>query len=200
MKGHNTLILLLFGEVLKALAMHGTPYLDVEYNVGGEKRSGRITFELYWDITPKTARNFYEFVKGTEIGGKYYKYENGLFHRIIPGFMMQGGDVVMGNGSGSISIYNAEPFSDENFEIAHDSIGKLSMANRGPHTNGSQFFITFDKQHHLDGKHVVFGNVSGECLSLIRDIQKIDIDRDRPVHPVRIVRSGIVEEGEEKYL
>ncbi|UTX43473.1 peptidyl-prolyl cis-trans isomerase [Encephalitozoon hellem] len=168
MKGRSTLLLLLAAAISAFEA--GTPYLDLEYVVNGEKRSGRVTFELYWDEAPRTARNFYELVRGTQINGELYKYENSEFHRIIPGFMMQGGDIVNGDGTGSISIYDGKLFEDEEFIRTHSSIGKLSMANRGPNTNGSQFFITFSPQPHLDRRHVVFGNVSQECIPLIESI------------------------------
>ncbi|AFM99272.1 cyclophilin-type peptidylprolyl cis-trans isomerase [Encephalitozoon hellem ATCC 50504] len=198
MKGRSTLLLLLAAAISAFEA--GTPYLDLEYVVNGEKRSGRVTFELYWDEAPRTARNFYELVRGTQINGELYKYENSEFHRIIPGFMMQGGDIVNGDGTGSISIYDGKLFEDEEFIRTHSSIGKLSMANRGPNTNGSQFFITFGPQPHLDRRHVVFGNVSQECIPLIESIQRVDISHTKPVAPVRIVRSGIVEEDEKEYL
>ncbi|AFN83981.1 peptidyl-prolyl cis-trans isomerase [Encephalitozoon romaleae SJ-2008] len=199
MKNRNVLLLLI-GVAINASSALGTPYMDLEYVVGGEKKSGRVTFELYWNEAPKTARNFYELVKGTEIGDGFYKYEGSLFHRIIPGFMMQGGDILMGNGTGSISIYDGKPFADEDFIKTHDSIGKLSMANSGPNTNGSQFFITFAPQPHLDRKHVVFGNVSEESIPLINDIQRVNTRHARPVIPVKIVKSGIIEEGGKEYL
>lgn len=200
MKVYPALATILLGVATAATTGHGTPYMDVEYVVDDQKRSGRIAFELYWDIAPKTARNFYDLVCGTEIGGTPYKYEGSLFHRIIPGFMMQGGDILNGDGTGSISTYNGKPFDDESFALAHDSIGRLSMANRGPNTNGSQFFITFGPQPHLDGLHVVFGSVLQDSVPLIRDIQQIRIRGSKPKHPVTIVRSGIIEEDEREYL
>lgn len=181
-------------------AQRGIPYFDVEYSVDGEKRSGRITLELYWDDAEKTAYNFYQFVSGTEIGGRRYKYEGTTFHRIISNFMMQGGDVVSGDGTGSISVYGGV-FPDEGFKAKHDGIGKLSMANRGKNTNGSQFFITFGPQPHLDGRHVVFGEVHRECLPLIADISRVAVDRnDRPVDDVRITRSGVLKSEEREFL
>lgn len=199
MKDFNVLLLLIAVAINASEAL-GIPYMDLEYVVEGERKSRRVIFELYWDKVPKTAKNFYELVKGTKIKDEFYKYEGSLFHRIIPGFMMQGGDILMGNGTGSISIYDGKPFADEDFTKTHDSIGKLSMANSGPGTNGSQFFITFAPQPHLDHRHVVFGNVSEESIPLIKDIQRVNTHHDRPVIPVKIVKSGIIEEGGKEYL
>lgn len=107
------------------------------------KIQGRITFELYAKDCPKTALNFYHLCKGDkkDANGKELTYKNVKFHRIIPGFMCQGGDILNNNGTSSVSIYGST-FGDENFVYSHDKPGLLSMANRGPNTNGSQFFIT----------------------------------------------------------
>ncbi|KAI9715198.1 MAG: peptidyl-prolyl cis-trans isomerase cpr6 [Chrysothrix sp. TS-e1954] len=144
-------------------------YFDI--SVGGANL-GKVVFELYNDVVPKTAENFRALCtgeKGMGKMGKYLHYKGSGFHRIIKKFMIQGGDFTAGNGTGGESIYG-EKFDDENFELKHDKPFLLSMANSGPGTNGSQFFITTVNTPHLNDKHVVFGEViSGK--SIIRSLE-----------------------------
>ncbi|KAK4174418.1 cyclophilin-like domain-containing protein [Triangularia setosa] len=163
-------------------------FFDV--TIGG-KPAGRITFELYDDIVPKTAENFRALCTGEKgIGktGKPLHYKGSLFHRIIKQFMIQGGDFTAGNGTGGESIYGAK-FEDENFQLKHDRPFLLSMANAGPGTNGSQFFITTVPTPHLDGKHVVFGEVlSGK--SIVRQLENLTTQDDKPTKDAVIADCG----------
>merc|ERR1712070_915976 len=131
-------------------------------SIGG-RPAGNIVMELFADSVPKTAENFRALCTGEKGASRRSRrplhFKGSHFHRVIPGFMCQGGDFTAGDGTGGESIYG-ERFPDENFKHKHTGPGILSMANAGPGTNGSQFFLCFDKFPHLDGKHVVFGQVS----------------------------------------
>ncbi|TIB97269.1 hypothetical protein E3Q18_02684 [Wallemia mellicola] len=175
------------------------PRVFIDWNIDGEY-AGRLVFELYSDKVPKTAENFKALCtgeKGTdEETGNKLTYKDSISHRIIKGFMIQFGDITNHNGTGGLSIYGGK-FEDENFDIKHTKRGQLSMANAGPNTNGSQVFVTFCPCPHLDGRHVVFGEIS-KGKGLLRRLENIQTgENDYPTVDVRIVDSGLVKEGED---
>ncbi|KAI0782269.1 cyclophilin-like domain-containing protein [Abortiporus biennis] len=154
---------------------------------------GRVIFELYNDTAPKTCENFRALCTGEKglspISERPLYYKNSIIHRSIKDFMIQGGDFTKRNGMGGESIYGA-PFSDEDLTRPLDTEGLLCMANKGPNTNGSQFFVTLRECPHLNGKHVVFGRVirGYEAIQKVSDVP-VD-DKDRPVKPVTISNCG----------
>lgn len=170
------------------------------------KLAGRFLFGLFGKTVPKTVENFRALATGEKINavGKRIGYKGSPFHRIIKDFMIQGGDFTRGDGRGGESIYGAK-FEDENFKTRHTRRGLLSMANAGPNTNGSQFFITSVPTPWLDKRHVVFGTLlqsnddNEKLLKLIEDLPKNQMDA--PKVPVIISKCGeILENGEESYF
>jgi len=160
---------------------HVNVFLDVEAD---DELLGQITIELRPDIVPKTSENFRVLCTGENGFG----FKGSTFHRIIPDFMLQGGDFTNHNGTGGRSIYGSK-FDDENFTLNHTKPGIVSMANAGPNTNGSQLFITTVKTDWLDGKHVVFGTVI-DGMDVVKRIESLGSVHGQPLKQVRIRDCG----------
>jgi peptidylprolyl isomerase len=163
-----------------------------DITVGGAA-AGTVVFELFTTVVPRTAENFRCLCTGEKgtasTGNKKLHFKGSKFHRIIPGFMCQGGDFTRGDGTGGESIYGAK-FQDENFKLKHTAGGLLSMANSGKNTNGSQFFITLRPAQHLDSKHVVFGKVVAG-MDVVDLMKKVGSSSGRCTKPVVISDCGM---------
>jgi peptidyl-prolyl cis-trans isomerase B (cyclophilin B) len=179
-------------QALEAKKVVVTNKAIFDISIGG-KAAGSVVIGLFGRVVPKTVANFATLASAETFQGISYK--GSRFHRVIPNFMIQGGDVTEGDGSGSTSIYGRY-FPDENFELKHTEPGLLSMANAGKDTNGSQFFITTVDTPWLDGKHTVFGKVL-QGFDVIKAIERVQTNgSDNPLQPVIVTRTSVQQANE----
>ncbi|KAF0930436.1 hypothetical protein E2562_032777 [Oryza meyeriana var. granulata] len=176
-----------------APASKTNPRVFLDIDIGGE-RVGRVVIELFADKLPATAENFRRLCTGersARSGKNNLHYKGSTFHRVVPGFMCQGGDITAGNGTGGESALEGAGryFNDEGFGVKHDGPGVVSMANAGPNTNGSQFFITIDRAPWLDGRHVAFGRVV-DGMDVLRAVDRAGTWSGKTVKPVMIADCG----------
>ncbi|TFK97705.1 cyclophilin-like domain-containing protein [Pterulicium gracile] len=169
------------------------PRVFIDFSIE-DQPLGRVIFELFTDTAPRTSENFRALCTGEKgispTTGHALHYKGSPVHRVIAGFMVQAGDFTKGNGTGGQSIFGGN-FEDEDLSRPVDKEGLLCMANKGPHTNGSQIFITLAPSSHLTGKHVVFGRVVRGFEDVVRAIEKVPTDgKDRPVNAVVISGCG----------
>jgi cyclophilin family peptidyl-prolyl cis-trans isomerase len=168
--------------------INSQPYFDINI---GDTYIGKVVFQLFDEEVPKTCKNFRYLCSTGILNKNKPSYQDTIFHRVIKDFMVQGGDITRGDGTGGYSIYG-EQFDDENFNLTHNQPGMLSMANSGPNTNNSQFFITIKKTPWLDNKHVVFGIIiSG--FDVIKKIETYETDdKDKPLQNIIIKNCGLI--------
>jgi len=181
------------GTMDKTLKIRGNPKVYYDMTIG-DMPAGRIVMQLRADVTPKTAENFRQLCLKEEGEG----YKGSCFHRVIPDFMCQGGDFTNGDGTGGKSIYG-EKFADENFQLKHKGPGVLSMANAGPGTNGSQFFLCTAKTAWLDGKHVVFGSVV-KGMDVVKSIEAVGSQEGKTSKVVKVESCGEIEADDPTFL
>ena len=176
---------------VNAALNRGNPVVFFDVQIAGQP-AGRMKMELFPTVAPRTVENFRQFCTGEHKEGGYpVGYKRSEFHRIVPNFIIQGGDFVKGDGTGSSCIYGTSTFEDEAFELRHSEAGVLSMANAGKDTNGCQFFITLAPQPSLDGKHVVFGKVlDDDSLRVVRKLEAVPLVGQKPSFKCIIAECG----------
>ncbi|KAK2142162.1 hypothetical protein LSH36_989g00001 [Paralvinella palmiformis] len=192
-------LMILFAGLLSAVLADNYTVTDeawLEFEIKdldgpGVDYRGRVVVALFGETAPVTTLNFRSLAKGYRKGNRKLHYKNTIVHRVVPDFVIQMGDITTGDGTGGVSIYGGH-FADEEFVLSHRSPGWVAMANTGPDSNGSQFYITLNKARWLDGTHLVFGKViSG--FEVIRTIGDVEVDKQtsRPKKRIRIIDSGL---------